>query len=188
MTAHTDPTGDREAPEQVATPADPARLDRGARHTAALLLALIVVVIVFIVFWPGPPDPSGQLALFRFLHQAHANGLPRWISFDLVQNLANVVMFVPLGLLGSLALKRRNYLVVVAAALGSGLIELGQLIFLPDRVASLQDVLSNTIGAFIGLLISIPTLRRRRRRRKQYEQGRRGAMDSRRQAARAARS
>lgn len=186
MTSKTDLVADSTA--EPPAPGDPARLDRAARHTAGLLLVLFAAVIVVIVFWPGPPDPGGQTALSHYLHRAHTNGLPYWISFDLVQNLANVVMFVPLGLLGSLALRRHNFLVVVAAGAGSVLIELVQLVLLPDRVASLADIASNTIGAFIGFLFSIPALRRRRRRRRRYEQGRRGATDSKRQAARAARS
>ena len=97
-----------------------------------MLLTSVIAVVVVIVFWPGPPDPGGQDALHRYLAQAHANGLPYWISFNLIQNLANVVMFIPLGLLGSLALRRHNYLVVPAAAAGSALIELGP-VGLPAR-------------------------------------------------------
>src|ERR1700712_1204781 len=168
-------------------PGDPALLDRTARRVAALLLAVMVAAVVVIVFTPGPPDPNGQQDLHRYLEQAHVNGLPYWISYDLVQDLSNVVMFIPLGLLGSLALRRHNYLVVLAAACASGFIELVQLVLLPDRVASLQDVLCNTIGAFLGFLLSIPALRRRRHRRDRYVQGRQAAGDSRRRGSRTAR-
>ncbi len=167
--------------------ADPTRLDRAARRTAAVLLLVIAATVMIIVFTPGPPDPSGQDALHVYLHRAHLNGLPTWIDFNLIQNLANVVLFIPLGFLGSLAQRRRNYLVVLAAAGASGLIELIQLVLLPDRVASLQDVLCNTIGALIGFLLSIPALRRRRHRRQLYLQGRRAATDSRRRVSRTAR-
>jgi VanZ family protein len=168
-------------------PSDPSRLDRAARRVATALLVLIVVVVAVIVFWPGPPDPAGQGALESYLRHPELHGLPRWITFNLVQNLANVVMFLPLGLLGSLALRRRNYLVVLFAASASGLIELTQLLLLPHRVASLEDVLANTTGALLGLLLSIPALRRRRKRRDVYRLGRRRAVDSQRRAARAAR-
>lgn len=170
-----------------ATRTDPSRLDRATRRVAAGSLVLIVLVVAVIVFWPGPPDPGGQGALESYLRYPEDHGLPRWITFNLVQNLANVVMFLPLGLLGSLALRRRNYLVVLYAAAASGLIELTQLLLLPHRVASLEDVLANTAGAFVGLLLSIPALCRRSRRRKLYRLGRRRAVDSPRRAARAAR-
>lgn len=166
---------------------DPTRLDRTARRTAGALLVLLLLVVALIVFWPGPPDPGGQSALASYLRHPERHGLPRWVTFDLVQNLANVAMFVPLGLLGSLALRRHNYLVVVYAAAASGLIEFVQLVLLPHRVSSLQDVLANTVGASLGLLLAVPALLRRRRRRRLYALGRRRAVDSPRRAARAAR-
>ncbi|WP_157695159.1 VanZ family protein [Nakamurella panacisegetis] len=167
--------------------ADPARLDLAARRAAGALLLVIVAVVAVIVFWPGPPDPSGQSALEAFLRRQHERGLPDWISFGLIQNLANVVMFLPLGYLGALAMRRHNYLVVAAAALGSGLIELVQLLLLPHRVASWPDIASNTVGALVGLLLAVPVLRRRRKRRRQFLRGHRGAVDSDRRAARIAR-
>ena len=162
-------------------------VDRLPRRAAAVILALILLTGAVIVFWPGPPDPHGQSSLRDYLESAHQHGLPRWISFGFVENASNVVMFVPIGLLGSLALRRRNYLVVLLAAMGSGLIELVQLLLLPDRVASLDDVLANTAGAVVGLLCSVPALRRRYRRRRQYLRGRTGAADSPRRVARTAR-
>jgi VanZ family protein len=167
-------------------PGDPGRLDRRARRIAGVLLCVILLIIAVIVFWPGPPDADGQTALRRYLNYAHWHGLPRRIDYNLVQNLANVAMFLPIGLLGALALYRRNYLVVIYAGLASGLIESVQLI-LPDRVSSWQDITANTAGAFLGLLCAIPALRRRYKRRRQFLQGRRSAADSPRRAARAAR-
>ena len=175
------------APPTAAAPAEPGRLDRRARRAAGVLLGVILVVIAVIVFWPGPPDPNGQVALRVYLERGHRHGLPRWVDYDLVQNLSNVVMFVPIGVLGALALYRRNYLIVLYAAVASGLIELVQLVLLPHRVASWQDITANTVGAFLGLLCAVPALRRRRKRRKRYLQGRRSAADSPRRAARAAR-
>jgi hypothetical protein len=165
----------------------PARLDVRSRRVAGALLCLILLGIAVIVFWPGPPDPNGQTALRVYLATGHRHGLPAWIDYDLVQNLSNVAMFVPIGLLGALALYRRNYLVVLYAGLASGLIELVQLVLLPSRVASWQDITANTLGAFVGLLCAVPALRRRYRRRRRYRQGLRSAADSPRRAARTAR-
>jgi len=168
-------------------PADPYRLDRMQRRLAAVLLALFLLAVAVIVFWPGPPAPAGQSSLKTYLSHGASRGLPEWITFGLVETLSNVVMFVPLGLLGSLALRRHNYLVVAFGALGSALIELIQLVALPARVASFDDIRLNTIGALIGFLLSVPALRSRHRRRSRYRAGRISAADSRRRAGRALR-
>jgi len=168
-------------------PRDPSRLDRAHRRWATALLFLFALGIAVVVGWPGPPDPGGQSSLKSYLSHGPAHGLPAWITFSLVESLANVLMFLPVGLLGSLAMRRRNYLVVPFAAAASGLIEMVQLIALPSRVASLQDVRANAIGALLGFLLSIPSLRRRRRSRRRYLQGRRSAADSGRRAALVAR-
>ena len=59
-------------------------------------------------------------------------------------------MFVPLGLLLPVATRTRAWLAVPAGAWFSALIELSQLAFLPHRVASIQDVVMNTLGATLG--------------------------------------
>lgn len=184
---HTPLAADLAAALAEIAPRDPCRLDRAHRRAAAALLFLYAVGIAVVVFWPGPPDPGGQWSLKRYLSDGPAHGLPAWITFSLVESLANVLMFVPVGLLGSLAMRRHNYLVVVFAAAASGLIELVQLVVLPNRVASLQDVRANAIGALLGFLLAIPALRKRRRSRRRYRQGRRGAADSERRAALSAR-
>jgi hypothetical protein len=166
-----------------ATVSDPSKLDRHHRRTAAGLLVLFLFAIAVIVFWPGQPDPGGQSALKAYLNDGPSHGLPSWVTFALVETVANVAMFMPVGLLGSLAIRARNYLVIGYAALASGLIELVQLVLLPQRVASLDDIRANTMGAILGFLISVPALRARRRRRRRYREGRVGARDSKRLVA-----
>jgi glycopeptide antibiotics resistance protein len=122
------------------------------RVISAVLLVTFCSVIAVITFWPGPPDPSGQDALKNFLAQAHANGLPRWFSFGKVEFAANVLMFVPIGLFGALALPSRRWVIVPAAIAASATIEIAQALSLPDRVGTPRDVISNGLGAIIGYL------------------------------------
>ncbi len=77
---------------------------------------------------------------------------------------ANVLMFVPFGVLVGL-LVSRAWLVVALAFCLSTSIELAQLAFLPTRVATLQDVVLNTLGAAVGLLCLRLVRRARARRR-----------------------
>lgn len=113
------------------------------------LLAYIVVVLV-ITLWPSPPDPGSIPALLRVLEWAHGAGLPE--AFDLVtaEVVANVVMFVPLGLLLATSHRvRRPWLAVAAGLALSAAIETAQ-IALPGRYPTVQDVVANTAGAALG--------------------------------------
>ena len=85
--------------------------------------------------------------------------LPRYITtFDL---LVNVLAYVPLGALIVLALypKMRGLAAAAVAAAGglllSGTIEAGQT-FLPSRIPSNLDLLTNTVGALAGALLTSP--------------------------------
>jgi glycopeptide antibiotics resistance protein len=82
-----------------------------------------------------------------------------------VEFIANIGMFVPLGLLLGLALpSRRGWVPFVAVPLGSVAIEITQYLFLPDRFGTPRDVLSNSIGAIIGGGIAVVVHRRLARR------------------------
>jgi hypothetical protein len=78
-----------------------------------------------------------------------------WIEF-----IANVVMFTPLGFLLTLLFRRAAVGASVGVAV-SVCIELVQIV-IPDRHASVRDVISNGIGAAIGALVAwLAVLRRR---------------------------
>jgi len=132
---------------------------RRIRVASAILLVAFCTVVAVITFWPGPPDPDGQDSLKKFLAQAHADGLPRWFSFGKVEFASNVLMFVPIGLFGALALTGRRWLIVPATFAGSAIIEIVQALTLPGRVGTVRDVIANGLGAIIGYLIACWVLR-----------------------------
>ncbi|MCT1396192.1 VanZ family protein [Microbacterium sp. p3-SID338] len=71
-------------------------------------------------------------------------------SAVVLEVLANVALFIPLGLLLPIAWPRlRVWGATVAGGLLSVLIEVVQA-FLPSRVPALSDVLANTTGTFLG--------------------------------------
>jgi hypothetical protein len=162
-------------PRSIELPAGVPDPNRTARLASTVLFGLVLLLVGWIVLQPGPPDANGQHGLNVFLYHQHRLGLPYWIDFALIEQLSNMLMFLPLGLLGALSLRRSNWLVVPAFAALSGLIELVQLLFLPDRVASVSDVLTNSAGALIGYLLALPLLRRRMRRVRVVVTGRRVA-------------
>jgi len=141
---------------------------RGLRITALALLIAFGVAVTVITLWPGPPDPDGQRALKAFLLRAYAHGLPTWISFGAVEFAANILLFVPIGLFGALALPRHRWLVVPASIAGSIAIEVFQAARLSQRDGTPRDVIANGIGALLGYLAAavVLLLVRRRIRRK----------------------
>lgn len=155
------------SPRAASTGAPPDGL-RWLRITALALLAAFAVIVTVITLWPGPPDPDGQQALRAFLVQAYTHGLPTWISFGLVEFAANVLMFVPIGLFGALALPRHTWLILPASIAASSAIEFFQAARLSERDGTPRDVLANGCGALIGYLLALLVLRsaRRRQRRK----------------------
>jgi glycopeptide antibiotics resistance protein len=76
------------------------------------------------------------------------------ISSEEVEVFANVLLLMPLGFLLVLALPRLPLsLLLVGAALLSLCIEIVQFVVLPERMASLVDVLANSGGAAIGIVL-----------------------------------
>jgi VanZ like family len=146
-------------------PIPPAEIaSRRLQVVSTVLLVTFCVVVGIITFWPGPPDPDGQHALKSFLLTAHAHGLPMWISFDLIEFIANVLMFVPIGLFGALALARARWLILLAAVSASVTIEIIQATRMPERVGTPRDVIANGLGAVIGYLLARVVVARGRAR------------------------
>jgi glycopeptide antibiotics resistance protein len=135
----------------------------GRGHLAAFLLALYLVTVAFIVLWPSPVDQQAHGAIARMLIGLRAAGAPDWIDYNLVETSANVAMFVPIGLLAGIQLREGlRWLALPAAFVVSFLIELIQDTFLPGRFGTMQDVLANTHGAAVGLVILYACLEYRR--------------------------
>ena len=131
--------------------------------SAGLLVAFLAAIAVITVT-PGPPDAIGQRDLIAFLARAHTQGLPQWVTFGKLEFGANVLMFVPIGLFGALALSRARWLIVPAAVAMSAVIEAVQAAGLPARDGTARDVIANGVGALIGYLVATVVLAERHRR------------------------
>jgi hypothetical protein len=138
---------------------------RSRRFATGLAIAY-GVALALVGFWGSPVDAAGGSWLTRALAAAHRHGLPARIDYAAVESLANVVYFVPLGLLLVLLAGARWWWAAIAAGLVvSACIETGQALFLPARTATVDDVVANGVGAVLGAVVGVLLLSRAARRR-----------------------
>lgn len=114
-----------------------------------LLPLVYVLAMASIAFWPVPVDSAAGPQLASALSWLHAHGIPAFVNYEFVEFTANVIFFIPLGLILSFAL-HRFWFACVLGLVTSALIELGQLLLLPNRYATLTDVVANTLGTCLG--------------------------------------
>ncbi|MBM7025400.1 VanZ family protein [Clavibacter sp. DM3] len=128
------------------------------------MLAAYVALIALVTLTPHSVDRGVYPHLMRGVLVLQHHGLP-WFRYSMIEEAANVVLFVPLGMLGILALGLgRWWAVVLTGTVLSGSVELVQGAFLPGRVASVTDVAANALGALVGVAVCGLSAARTRRR------------------------
>ena len=121
-----------------------------------VLLLLYSAVVLTITMWPSQPDQSFAAAVDRLLVFLHRNGVPTWFDITRLEFTANVAMFVPLGLLLALTLPQRAvWLTALLVPAFSGSIEWIQGQYLPQRFGTVTDIIANTIGGYLGVILAI---------------------------------
>lgn len=130
----------------------------------AMLAYLAFVLVVALALKIGDmPLPE---RVFQLLQEFQSRGFLGEVRFGHVEAAANVLFFVPLGLLLPLALKRHPFVGGWLAAVGLSIgIEVAQYLFLSGRVASIRDVICNALGAAFGVLLCLGLTVARRRHR-----------------------
>nr|WP_242061524.1 VanZ family protein [Microbacterium ureisolvens] len=113
------------------------------------------MALALIAFWPTPVD-RGAAGLLRTISRA----VP-WLTYDVIEMTANIVLFVPLGILLALALPLHRGLVLPIALATTLVIESCQALFLTERTPSLRDIVANVLGASIGLALVLLLERRK---------------------------
>lgn len=129
----------------------------------AALLVIYLAGLGWITLGPQPLDDNTTGILQRVLDGIRQIPGAGWITYGVVEFSANIVLFVPLGLLlVPLLGPDRWWFALVLGAVLSLTIEFLQ-VFLPTRVSDPRDLVANTAGAFVGALVCV-LLRRRRAR------------------------
>ncbi len=129
---------------------------RGGFANGLLTIAYVVylIAVAVLVFQPTGDQASGSVVwVSHLLRSWHAAS---WLSGPVdVEWGLNVLMFVPLSLLGAAFRPGWTWRDWVGVGfLASGCIELVQLVFLPHRTASFSDIVANTLGALVGALLA----------------------------------
>lgn len=121
----------------------------GWGRSARAWLSAYVIALALIAFWPVPVD-SGAGPLLRAV-----TWLFPLLTYARIEFGANILLFVPLGFLLTLILARDRWLVMPIAFLTTVTIETGQAIALAARTPSVLDIVANTAGACLGIVLAV---------------------------------
>src|SRR5919106_185007 len=141
-------------------------------------LSLITGGYLLFVGWltltPQPIGPDQQQFIQRVLDGLHRRGYAEFLDYDQLEFLANIALFVPIGMFLLLLFGAGGWWLAAIGsfALTAGIETAQQQI--PGRVSDDRDLMANAIGALIGIVIALvltlpATLRRRDRKRYQRE-------------------
>ncbi len=119
-------------------------------------IIVCIGVVLFATMSPVPLDQGYSSSIDRLLGVLHRNGVPTWFGYNRLEFSANILMFIPLGFLLALLVPRKAWwLAILACGALSGGIEYTQSVFLTARFATVLDVVANTSGAVIGVVIAV---------------------------------
>jgi VanZ family protein len=128
------------------------------RGIAALLAFAYAMLLALIAFWPTPVDRPVEGTIRQVVEWFQAHDL-QFLTYSFIEPLANVALFVPVGLLLVLLLGASRWWVSIFVGAGMSIvIELGQYYFLSARFATVNDVLANTAGTIAGTALGLIVL------------------------------
>ena len=134
----------------------PEHVDERQRRVVIGLLVGVLVVAAVLVLNPWHLHDALDAPIGRALGRLHDYGLPEKLNLHAAVFAANIALFVPLGLLGALLLPRRRWWVALVALVALSLgIETVQAFGLSYRQPSARDVLGISLGAAIGVGLSL---------------------------------
>ncbi|UYM05096.1 VanZ family protein [Solicola gregarius] len=136
----------------------------------SLITGGYLVFVAWLTLTPQPIGPDDQQFIQRVLDALHRRGYAESINYDRLEFLANIALFVPVGMFLLLLFGAGGWwLAAIGSFAMTAFIETAQN-QIPGRVSDGRDLIANTGGALIGiaiaLLLTLPaTLRRRERKR-----------------------
>jgi glycopeptide antibiotics resistance protein len=102
---------------------------------------------------PGSVAPTSSDLVLRVLARLERYDELSWLTYDRAEYLANIALFVPVGLFLLLLFGSRLWWLALAAAIFlTSSIETVQRV-VPGRVSDDRDIAANTIGAVAGIVL-----------------------------------
>lgn len=122
-------------------------------------LGLCLAVVLAATLSPTPIDQGYESAIERVLSILHRNGVPEWFGYRWLEFSANIAMFVPLAYFLSLVFPTRFlWLALPLVPALSVVLETLQFFVLPARFATVNDVIANTVGGWVGVAAAAATV------------------------------
>ena len=126
------------------------------RHPFLSLVTLAYLAFVgWVTLTPGSVAPTSSDLVLRVLNRLQRYDELSWLTYDRAEYLANVALFLPVGLFLLLLFGTRLWwLALVAAITLTSFIETAQRA-VPGRVPDERDIAANTLGAVVGIVVGL---------------------------------
>lgn len=125
---------------------------------------MYLAVVGWITLGPQPINTGNGYWLWRVLRFFSSHESTQWLTYDRVEFLANLAMFIPIGVFFVLLFGRRLwFLSVLSGVLLTLAIEFAQR-FIPGRVSDVRDLVANSLGTVVGVLLALVLTRAKARR------------------------
>lgn len=120
-----------------------------------LLTAAYLAFVGWLTLTPQPIDAADEQLILRVLNALHRRGLFESVDYNRLEFLANIGLFVPVGGFVVLLIGARWWWVALLGCLAlTGFIESAQQV-IPGRVPDERDLLANSVGGAIGVLVAL---------------------------------
>lgn len=144
------------------------------RHPVlSLLTGGYLAFVAWLTLTPQVDAAQHIWVIYRVLDALHRHGYLLTIDNNEIEFLANIALFVPVGMFLLLLFGTRLWWLALAASFGlTAFIEIAQR-SIPGRVPDERDLLANGLGAVVGVLIALALtlpaeLRRSRQRNRTH--------------------
>jgi glycopeptide antibiotics resistance protein len=126
------------------------------RHPFLSVMTLAYLgFVAWVTLTPGSEAPTSSALAMRVLARLERFDGMSWLTYYRAEYLANVALFVPVGLFLLLLFGTRYWwLAGVSAIVLTSFIETAQR-SIPGRVPDQQDIAANTMGAVVGIVLGM---------------------------------